>query len=316
MIRLNNIHHYYQRIVLLSAILFFASHAGATTYKVPAQGNTIIGQVQYVSAYTNDSTATLAQRYNLGLNSVIDANPGLQETSVLPDGGNITVASAFILPPLPRKGIVINLPEMRLYYYPPNSDTVMTFPIGIGRIGKTIPITSTAVVRKVTNPVWIPTPDIREFNRKQGIDLPREMPAGPDNPLGPYAIYLRIPTFLIHSTIFPESIGRRASFGCIRMNESDIETFFPLVVAGTSVSIIDMPVKVGWEGNRLYLQAYPPLQENSSLPHATLNGVVQLVESNLPTDKSSVFVNWQMVAYLTEQADGIPHEIGFRAANQ
>ena len=89
----------------------------------------------------------------------------------------------------------------------------MTFPIGIGRIGKTIPIANTKVVRKVTNPVWIPTPSIREFNEQQGIDLPHEMGPGPDNPLGPYAIYLRIPTYLIHSTIFPESIGRRASFG-------------------------------------------------------------------------------------------------------
>jgi L,D-transpeptidase ErfK/SrfK len=305
-----NVRHYYQSALLIIA-LFFAPFIYATTFTVPSAGNSILGEVQYTTSYASDSTATLAQRYNLGLNSIVNANPGVAENSILPPGLNVTVSTAFILPPLPRKGIIINLPEMRMYYFPPGTNTVMTFPIGIGRIGKTIPIENTAIIRKVTNPSWFPTPDIREFNRKQGIDLPKEMGPGPDNPLGPYAIYLRIPTYLIHSTIFPESIGRRASFGCIRMNEADIKEFFPLVNAGTPVAIVDMPAKVGWENGRLYLQAYPPLQERTDLPHAKLSGVVELVQQNIPA-KSRAFINWQMVAYVAEQPDGIPHEIGFK----
>ncbi len=100
------------------------------------------------------------------------------------------------------------------------------------------------------------------------------MGPGPDNPLGPYAIYLRIPTYLIHSTIIPESIGRRASFGCIRMNENDIKQFFPLVTPGTPVAIIDMPNKVAWQDNKLILEAHPPLEERSS--YANLDGIVQI----------------------------------------
>src|SRR5437762_1500644 len=133
----------------------------------------------------------------------------------------------------------------------------------------TIALAHTAVVRKAENPVWIPPEDIRAFNLEQGVVLPRVMPAGPDNPLGPMAIYLQIPTYLIHSTIYPDSVGRRASFGCIRMHKSDIEDFFPLVQPGTPVTIVDMPTKVSWVGDRLYLETHEPLEEHRSEPYAT-----------------------------------------------
>src|SRR6185503_4423744 len=97
-------------------------------------------------------------------------------------------------------------------------------PIGIGKIGKTIPLAEAMITRKAKDPKWIPTDDIRQFNLSQGVVLPQVMPPGPENPLGSYAIYMSIPTYLIHSTIFPESVGKRASFGCIRMYQSDVET--------------------------------------------------------------------------------------------
>jgi len=217
-----------------------------------------------------------------------------------------------MLPPVPRKGIVINLPEMRLYYYPQGSSNVMTFPIGIGKIGKTIPVRNTIIARKTVNPTWTPPADIRQFDEEQGIQLPKVMPAGPDNPLGPYGIYLGIPSYLIHSTIFPESIGRRASFGCIRMNESDIKQFFPIVARGTPVEIIDMPYKVGWDNNDLYLEAHNPLEERSNMESANMSGIVKSIEKNLSSSKHITLVNWQLVAYLAEQPDGIPHRIGIK----
>src|SRR5437016_5501341 len=106
------------------------------------------------------------------------------------------------------------------------------------------------------NPTWVPTDDIRQFNLAQGIILPQVMPPGPDNPLGPYAIYMSVPTFLIHSTIFPESIGKRASFGCIRMYESDIQDFFPSVIKDLPVAIINSPIKVAWQNNHMYMEAH------------------------------------------------------------
>src|SRR3990167_9172483 len=175
-------------------------------------------------------------------------------------GKEVIIPTQHLLPNTPRKGIVINLPEMRMYYYADNE--VLTYPIGIGKPGKTIPVTSSKVTYKKTNPFWYPPQDIREFNLAQGVILPRVLPPGPDNPLGTYAIYMTVPTYLIHSTIFPESVGRRASFGCIRMYENDIETFFPIIKKGTPVLIVNAPVKIAWQKNRLYMEAHRPLEEH------------------------------------------------------
>ncbi|MEO8401995.1 MAG: L,D-transpeptidase family protein [Gammaproteobacteria bacterium] len=297
--------------LLALALCFPLSNAYARNFSLPSGNESLIGDVQYTTSNYGDTPTTIAQRYNIGLNAVVAANSGLTETTVMQAGRPLKVSTQFLLPPLPRHGIVINLPEMRLYYYPEGSNQVMTFPIGIGRIGKTIPIQNTAITRKVTNPIWIPPADIRQFNQEQGIELPTIMKAGPDNPLGPYAIYLRIPTYLIHSTIFPESIGRRASFGCIRMNEGDIKQFYPIVTPGTQVAIVDMPNKIAWSGDELFLEAHQPLSERSMADYATISGIVKTIESEMPKNQVTL-VNWQLVAYLAEDPDGIPHDIGVR----
>ncbi len=294
------------RFLLVIVLSFFATNSYAKNFS-QSPNDALIGNVISISAENGDTPTTIAQRYNLGLNAIIAANPGSSINTVYPAGTTVIVADKFLLPPLPRRGIVINLPEMRLYYYPENSQEVMTFPIGIGRIGKTIPIKATKIARKTVNPIWIPPKDIREFNKQQGITLPRVMAAGPDNPLGPYAIYLGIPSYLIHSTIFPESIGTRASFGCIRMNESDIKEFYPLVKAGVPVMIVDMPNKIAWEGNKLYLEAHPPLEERAML--ANLSSITSQIQAKIPHDRM-VLINWPLVKSISEQPDGVPHEIG------
>lgn len=303
--------HFFLNPARAAGLFFLAASTNlfATTFPLPAENEALLGQVQYFNASSGDSATTVAERYNIGLNAVVAANPGVAESTTFANGTKLKIATQFLLPSLPRRGIIINLPEMRMYYFPDNGSEVMTFPIGIGKIGKTIPIENTSIARKKLNPVWIPPADIREYNKAQGVDLPKVMAAGPDNPLGPYGIYLRIPTFLIHSTIFPESIGRRASFGCIRMNESDIKQFFPEVQAGTPVTIVDMPNKFAWSGNALYLEAHEPLSERSEAPDATLAGAVRMAVSQLPKGRS-VLIDWQLIAYLAESPDGIPHEVG------
>lgn len=280
----------------------------ANQYPVPAAGNDLIGDVIYNSVYTNNTLLDIGQHYNVGYNAMQEANPGHGDAP-LPSGAVVTVPSQFVLPPLPRKGIIVNLAEMRMYYFPEGSNEVLTFPVGIGKVGKTVPTGATFIARKVVNPTWTPPEDIREFDRQQGIELPRSMGPGPDNPLGPYALYLKVPTYLIHSTIFPESIGRRASFGCIRMNESDIKQFFPLVRAKTPVMIVDIPDKVGWNNGKLYLESHVPLEEHDD---GGVAGVVNTVERALPANET-VVVNWQLVTYIAEQRDGMPHEIGYIA---
>jgi L,D-transpeptidase ErfK/SrfK len=308
------LHPLFKHITQLACVALSLSALSTTTFartfNMPTANESIIGEVQYTSV-TGDSVPTVAHRYNLGQNALIAANPGVVENGAI-RSNSVTVPTRYMLPPLPRRGIVVNLSEMRMYYYPKGSNVVMTFPIGIGKIGKTIPLdSSAAITRKVVNPTWTPPEDIREFNREQGIELPKSMGPGPDNPLGPYAIYLSIPTYLIHSTIFPESIGRRASFGCIRMNEDDIKEFFPSVQAGTPVAIIDMPNKLAWQDNRLYLEAHPPLQERST--YTSLDSVVSSIEQNLPSNQV-VIINWQLVSYITDQPDGLPHEVGIKVS--
>lgn len=289
-----------------AVFLLLSSNALATAYHLPPANEALIGQVQETVVNPGDTMAKISQRYDIGYNAFIGANPHIDPEYNLPQGVPVQITTQHILPNLPRQGIVINLPEMRMYYYVDGQ--VRTYPIGIGKVGKTIPITQTRITKKAKDPVWVPTPSIREYNLEQGIVLPRVMPASPDNPLGPYAIYTAIPTYLIHSTIFPESVGKRASFGCIRMYESDIQDFFPSIKPGVHVAIINKPVKVGWNADRMYIEAYKPLEEHVTANDVTIAGMVKQVEE--ASKGKSTLVDWQMISFLAQERDGVPHEVG------
>lgn len=295
------------RIIITILSLFCTTQLFALEYTLPSPETTLIGEIQYGDASFTDSTASFANRYGLGLNSIIAANPTANEMKL--NTKHLVVPTSFILPPVAREGMVINLPEMRVYYFPENSNKVLTYPIGIGKIGNTIPIQDSSIVKKALNPNWIPGPDVRKYNKEQGVDLPAVIPPGPDNPLGHYAIYLSIPTFLMHSTVFPESVGRRASFGCIRMNENDIRELFPIIQPGTKVTILNLANKAAWRGDKLYLEAHPVLKEHDMGADANLQDIVATIENQL-TGTTPVLIDWQYVAHLASEPDGIPHEIG------
>ena len=296
--------------IFLSSLLLVSTQTMALTYLIPATNQALIGELQYGSAQPNDTVVTMAERYDVGFNEMENANPHLNMVQGFGTGTVLKIPSQHLLPEQGRKGIVVNLPEMRMYYYPEGTNEVRTYPIGIGKIGKTIPIAKTTITRKTMNPTWIPTPSIREFNLEQGVILPRIMPPGPDNPLGKYGIYMGIPTYLIHSTIFPESIGRRASFGCVRMYESDIKEFFPAMKKGIPVIIINASVKTGWQNDRLYMEAYKPLEEHVAEPDASLPGMVHMIIDQTKDQKT--LIDWQLVSYINKERDGMPHEIGMK----
>ena len=298
------------RSIVAAIILSATNQVFATAYDMPPKNESLIGNIQHTTANTDDTAAKIGQRYDIGFAAIQSANPqaNLATTTGLSFGTELQIPTQHLLPKQPREGIVVNLPEMRIYYY--HAGKVFTYPVGIGKIGKTIPIANTTVTRKVKDPIWIPPQDIREFNLEQGVVLPKIMPAGPNNPLGPYAIYMGIPTYLIHSTIFPESVGKRASFGCLRMFESDIQDFFPSVTKGIPVVIINEPTKVGWENNRLFVETHQPLEEHNGAYDATLPGMVHIVSN--ATDESETLVDWQLLYYLAQERDGIPHEVGVK----
>jgi L,D-transpeptidase ErfK/SrfK len=290
--------------------LMVSGNAFATGYIIPPSNESLVGQNKFTTTGYGETVVNLQQRYNIGYNAIESANPQLDLTKGFPANAPLQIPTQHLLPNQPRQGIVINLPEMRMYYYPAGTNRVLTYPIGIGKIGKTIPITMTSITRKTKDPVWIPPEDIREFNLQQGVVLPSVMPPGPDNPLGPYAIYMRVPTYLIHSTIFPESIGKRASFGCIRMYESDIQEFFPSVRGGIPVAIVNSPVKVGWQQNNMYIEAYRPLEEHGDAYDASLAGIVHSITT--ATNNHPTLVDWQEVAFIAQERDGVPHDVGIK----
>lgn len=204
----------------------------------------------------------IARRFDLGQNEIIRLNPTIDRWLPKP-GAEIQLQSERLLPIAPRKGLVLNLPEFRLYFFP-NSTTVITHPISIGRQDWDTPLGQTSIVQKKENPTWTPPESIKKEHAEKGDPLPDVVPAGPDNPLGLYAMRLGIPGYLIHSTNKPFGVGMRVSHGCIRMYPEDIDTLFPLIQVGAPVTIVNQAVKVGWAKNSLYIEVHPPLENHQS----------------------------------------------------
>ncbi|MBK8175200.1 MAG: L,D-transpeptidase family protein [Rhodospirillales bacterium] len=211
--------------------------------------------VDTITARHEDTMVDLAVQHDMGFTEIAMANPGVDPW--LPgDGTTIVLPSRHLLPDAPHKGIVINLPEQRLYLFE-RDQFVVSFPIGIGRDGFATPIGRTRIVRKQAAPVWYPTPSAR----RDDPTLPAAVAPGPDNPLGTHALYLGWPSYLIHGTNKEYGIGRRASRGCIRMYANDIVFIFNRVPVGTSVTVVDQPIKIQRLADGIYLEADPSLAQ-------------------------------------------------------
>jgi len=210
-----------------------------------------VGQIQTYKARSEDTLLTIGEKYGLGYVEMRSANPVMDPWR--PGSGTFMILPTLhLLPDAPRKGIVVNLSEMRLYYYP-KSGPIQTMPIGVGREGFSTPMGNTTVTRKVTGPTWRPT----DRMRREDPTLPAQVDAGPENPLGSHALYLGWPQYLLHGTNKPWGIGRRVSSGCVRMYNRDAEHLFKVVPVGTSVTVVRQGVKFGWIGDMLYIEAHP-----------------------------------------------------------
>lgn len=298
---------------LLAAVCaaFCMSAAHAAVYDAPAPGDSVIGQTQHIKATQKDTLNALARRYNLGYREIKLANPGVDPW--LPgEGTPILLPTQYILPDAPHKGIVLNLAEMRMYYYPPEdtpyAGKVVTYPLGIGREGWNTPLGTTKIVRTTANPTWTPPQSIKEEHAEKGDPLPNVVPAGPDNPLGQYALYLGLPSYLIHGTNKPSGIGMRVSHGCIRLYPEDIAALFSMAGAGTPVRIIDQPYKAGWLDDQLYLEAHPP-DGDGQKKVKTYTPLVQSV-INATRDKPDFPVDWHRAQAIGADARGLPEPIG------
>lgn len=256
-----------QRVLFLFLFYFLIGTASyATTLVIQPEGD-VVGETQFAIAETNETINEIGKRFDVGYYELVRANHQVNVESTLIANSRLIIPSQFILPHVQRKGIVINLAEYRLYYFPENENVVVTFPVGIGRKGWQTPLGVTKIIAKQANPKWRPTEKLQTEAGKNGGFLPDEFPAGPYNPLGKYALRLGWSTFLIHGTNKNDGIGTRVSAGCIRMFPDDIEYLYHSVPVGTQVRVINEPVKVGKQDGSLVLQMHPLLSEgkNTSL---------------------------------------------------
>jgi L,D-transpeptidase ErfK/SrfK len=224
----------------------------------------LIGQLRTVHAEHEDTLLDIARRFEVGQEEILLANPDVDRW--LPgEGAETLVPTRYILPDAKRIGIVLNVPEMRLYFYPPvragEPAVVKTYPVSIGRMDWDTPLGTTAVAAKTRNPSWRPPDSIRAEHAADGTPLPEIIPPGPDNPLGDYALRLTRSGYLIHGTNRPYGVGMRVTHGCVRMYPENIEALFPEVPVGTPVEIVDEPVKIGWLADTLFIEVHPPLEE-------------------------------------------------------
>ena len=220
----------------------------------------VVGEVQIIEAAYEDTFVRLARRYDVGYNELRQANPDVDPW--LPgEGTQIVIPTQFVLPRAERRGIVVNVPELRLYYFPESGDRVITYPISIGKEQWGTPFGTTSVVRKAVNPTWYPPQSVRQEHAERNDILPAVVPPGPDNPLGTRALYLGFPGYLLHGTNMPAGVGMRVTHGCVRLFPEDVESLFDVVDVGTPVALVNQPYKLGWGEDGLYLEAHRPLEE-------------------------------------------------------
>nr|WP_319593362.1 L,D-transpeptidase family protein [Alkalilimnicola sp. S0819] len=248
-----------QRLIMLAALVV-SGLAPAAEYSLPPDDVNIIGRLQWVEASEEDTLIDIGLRHGVGYEEIVAANPDVDP--FLPGAGTqVLLPTRYILPSGPREGLVLNLAELRIYYYPPaqrgKPRTVETYPVGIGRMDWQTPLGETRITAKIEDPVWYPPASIRAEARAQGEEMPRQVPAGPDNPLGRHAMTLGLPGYLIHGTNRPMGVGMRVSHGCVRMMPEHIESLIYRVSVDTPVRIVDERYKVGWFAGQLYLEAHP-----------------------------------------------------------
>jgi len=294
--------------VSLTAFLL-AGPSAALELPLPPEGEDMVGEIQVIKAKYEDTFAALGETYDLGYLELVAANPGVDPW--LPgEGTDIILPTRFILPPGPREGIVINLAEYRLYYYPQGQSVVHTYPLGIGREGWGSPVGNTRISAMTSNPAWYPPQSIRDEHAADGDPLPRVVPPGPDNPLGPYKMTLAMPGYLIHGSNKKFGIGMRVSHGCFRMLNHNVLELSERVKVGTPVRIIDEPYKFGVSQGMVYLEAHTPLQEEDQ--HMTLMDKHAVVVNTLlkrDDDAGTLRLDWEMVREIIAGEDGLPIQI-------
>ena len=310
---------YLRKVCLLSALslpALLATPLRASVYPLPADGSPVVGADTSVQTAYEDTLPDLAHRYSLGYYEIIRANPGVDVW--LPGAGkSVLLPGRRILPAGPHEGLVVNLPEHRLYYYPKprahEQPVVITYPVSIGKMDWRTPLGDTRVIAKIKHPAWYPPESIRKEHAANGDPLPKVVGPGPGNPLGDFALRLAAGNgeYMIHGTNNPTAVGMAVTHGCIRMYPEDVAALFALVPIGTPVRLINEPVKVAWVDGQLLLEAHPPVDEEGQSIEPDVQLLSQMLDQALGSNTAAI--NWDLARATLVAARGMPTLVGLAA---
>lgn len=290
------------------------------------KNSTVVGELKTILVSEDETVADLAIRYETGFQDLLIANPNSHHWNPKANSKYL-IPSMYILPQESYNGIILNLAELRLYFYIRGSDLyenikVLTYPVGIGRLDWKTPLGETFIESKVESPTWYPPKSIILEHEERGEILPRVVKAGPDNPLGKYVMKLNVDGgYLLHGTNKKHGIGMMVSHGCIRLRNEDIETIFYNAPVGTKVKIINQPIKLGVYKNFLYMEVHAfnkkEVYSNNQKNTLTTDNIHMPVELVMDfSEKNPGFsINWKKVFKTFEESNGIPTIIGKKSYN-
>lgn len=286
-------------------------------FQLETPDQSVVGELQIVFTNEENTFSDLAREYGLGYDELVAANPQIDPW--LPGAGTaVLLPTQYVLPDVPREGIVLNIASKRLFYFPQTEEghaqTVLTYPIGIGRVGWETPLGSSAVIAKARDPSWYVPASVRRENRELGHPDPSVVPPGPDNPLGKFVLKLDLPGYLIHGTNQPYGVGMRVSHGCVRLYPENIELLYELVGLGESVMIINEPYLAGQRDGEFFFEGHAPLEDDE------VSGEDHLLEifASLQHDDGDVpvVIDQEHVRAIAAEARGVPVRFGQATANE
>lgn len=279
-------------------------------FELESSDQAVIGEPQIVFTNDENTFSDLAREYGLGYDELVAANPAVDPW--LPgDGTAVLLPTQYVLPDVPRDGIVLNIASKRLFYFSEltgsNTQTVLTYPIGIGRVGWETPLGNSAVVAKARDPQWYVPASVRREHQEMGDPLPAIVPPGPENPLGKFVLKLDLPGYLIHGTNQPYGVGMRVSHGCVRLYPENIELLYELVGLGESVTIINEPFLVGQKDGEWFFEGHAPLEDDEVEAEEHLQNIFAVLNS--VNEKYPPDYDESLIRSITTDALGVPVKI-------
>lgn len=292
-------------LALFLSMLLSAPVACAKAFPRPKPGDQFIGHRYTVTVKKGESMSSISRAHDIGFNALVYANPGI-DPKKLEVGTVLIIPDQHLLPPKPWRGIIANLPQMRLMYFPEHGETIYTYPIGIRRAGWDTPLGKMKITEKRKNPVWIVPKSVQKDLAKRGIRLPDVVRSGPNNPLGHYAMRLSYPTYLIHGTNDPNGVGRRVTAGCLRMFPEDIAELFNKVSIGEPVRILNRPFQLTRSDDHLMLTVFKPIDHQTPAQWAPVlaNALDRWTSTSLNR------IDWSAIDLIIKHAPGQPMPIG------